>query len=68
MVCGTIQTPEEDEEALSEIEAELTADRSEALRQLTRQGLTDWRKEKALEQLEEHKIILASTTETPKAR
>jgi len=63
METVTTRIPEEDEEALSELEAELTADRSEVLRRLIRQGLTDWRKEKALEQLAEHKITLRRAAE-----
>ena len=63
METVTTRIPEEDEEALSELEAELTADRSEVLRRLIRQGLTDWRKEKALEQLADHNITLRRAAE-----
>ena len=63
METVTTRIPEEDEEALAELEAELTADRSEVLRRLIRQGLTDWRKEKALEQLSDHKITLRRAAE-----
>jgi len=58
MKTVTTRIPEDDEEALSELEQELTADRSEVLRRLIRQGLEDWRKEKALEQLRNHTITL----------
>jgi len=63
METVTTRISEEDEEALSELEAELTADRSEVLRRLIREGLTDWRKEKALEQLADHKITLRRAAE-----
>ena len=59
METVTTRIPEEDEEALSELEAELTADRSEVLRRLIRQGLSDWRKEKALEKLEAGETTLS---------
>ncbi|WP_435196676.1 UPF0175 family protein [Natronomonas sp. EA1] len=58
MKTVTTRIPEEDEEALAELEAELTADRSEVLRRLIRQGLADWRREKALDGLREHKITV----------
>lgn len=64
METVTTRIPEEDEEVLSELEAELAAGRSEVLRRLIRQGLTDWRKEKALEQLVEHKITLRRAAES----
>jgi predicted HTH domain antitoxin len=63
METVTTRISEEDEEALSELEAELTADRSEVLRRLIREGLKDWRKEKALEQLADHKITLRRAAE-----
>ncbi|SDF96177.1 UPF0175 family protein [Halorientalis regularis] len=58
MKTVTTRIPEDDEEVLAELEAELTADRSEVLRRLIRRGLADWRKEKALEQLREHEITI----------
>lgn len=58
MKTVTTRIPEDDEETLSELEREMTADRSEVLRRLIRQGLTDWRKDKALEELREHNITL----------
>lgn len=63
MKTVTTRIPEDDEEALSELEQELTADRSEVLRRLIRQGLTEWRKEKALDQLREHTITLRRAAE-----
>ena len=60
----TTRIPEDDEEALSELEAELTADRSEVLRRLIRKGLTDWKKEKAIRELREHKITLRRAAES----
>jgi predicted HTH domain antitoxin len=59
----TTRIPEDDEEALAELEAELSADRSEVLRRLIRQGLSDWRTERALDQLREHSITLRKAAE-----
>lgn len=58
MKTVTTRIPEDDEEVLSELEMEMSADRSEVLRRLIRQGLSDWRKEKALEELREHNVTL----------
>lgn len=58
MKTVTTRIPEDDEEALAELEAELTADRSEVLRRLIRQGLADWKRERALEELRNHEITL----------
>ena len=63
MKTVTTRIPEDDEELLSELEQEMTADRSEVLRRLIRKGLTDWRKGKALNQLREHKITLRRAAE-----
>jgi len=63
MKTVTTRIPEDDEEALSALEEELTADRSEVLRRLIRQGLTDWRQEQAVEQLREHTITLRRAAE-----
>lgn len=63
MKTVTTRIPEDDEEALAELEQELTADRSGVLRRLIRKGLSDWQKEKALEQLREHKITLRRAAE-----
>ncbi|PSP85494.1 hypothetical protein BRC96_01820 [Halobacteriales archaeon QS_6_64_34] len=63
MKTVTTRIPEDDEEALSALEEELTADRSEVLRRLIRQGLRDWRQEKAVKQLREHTITLRRAAE-----
>ncbi|SNR54006.1 UPF0175 family protein [Halorubrum vacuolatum] len=63
MKTVTTRIPEDDEALLSELEAELTADRSEVLRRLIRKGLTDWRTEKALEQLRDHEITVRRAAE-----
>lgn len=63
MKTVTTRIPEDDEATLAELEEELTADRSEVLRRLIRRGLADWRKEKALEDLREHRITLRRAAE-----
>mgnify|MGYP002760734104 CR=1 FL=1 len=63
MKTVTTRIPEDDEAALAELEEEMSADRSEALRRLIRQGLTDWRKERALDQLRDHKITFRKAAE-----
>lgn len=63
MKTVTTRIPEDDEELLSELETELQADRSEVLRRLIRQGLEDWRKDRALEQLRDHEITLRRAAE-----
>ena len=63
METVTTRIPEADEEALSELEEELTADRSEVLRRLIRDGLAEWRTEKALEQLRDHDVNLRRAAE-----
>ncbi len=63
MKTVTTRIPEDDEELLAELEAELSADRSEVLRRLIRAGLDDWRRERALEQLREHAITLRTAAE-----
>lgn len=63
MKTVTTRIPEEDEEALAELEEEMSADRSEVLRRLIRQGLTDWRRERALDQLRDHAITLRKAAE-----
>lgn len=63
MKTVTTRIPEDDEEALAELEKEMSADRSEVLRRLIRQGLADWRKEKALEGLRDHEITLRKAAE-----
>jgi predicted HTH domain antitoxin len=63
MKTVTTRIPEDDEEALAELEGELSADRSAVLRRLIRQGLADWRKERALEQLRDHSVTLRTAAE-----
>lgn len=63
MKTVTTRIPEEDEELLSELEAEMTADRSEVLRRLIRDGLAEWRREKALDQLRDHRVTLRRAAE-----
>ena len=63
MKTVTTRIPEDDEEALAELEAEMSADRSEVLRRLIRQGLSDWRREKALDGLRDHTITLRRAAE-----
>lgn len=63
MKTVTTRIPEDDEQALAELEEELSADRSEVLRRLIRSGLDDWRTEKALEELREHKVTLRRAAE-----
>ncbi len=64
MKTVTTRIPEDDEKALSELEEEMTADRSEVLRRLIRDGLKDWKREKALDQLRKHEITLRRAAET----
>jgi len=63
MKTVTTRLPEADEEALAELEDEMSADRSEVLRRLIRQGLDDWRTERALDQLRDHSITLRKAAE-----
>jgi predicted HTH domain antitoxin len=63
MKTVTTRIPEDDEAALAELEEAWSADRSEVLRRLIRQGLDDWRKERALERLREHSITLRTAAE-----
>ena len=63
MKTVTTRIPEDDEEALAELEAEMSADRSEVLRRLIRQGLDEWRTERALDQLRDHSITLRTAAE-----
>jgi predicted HTH domain antitoxin len=63
MKTVTTRIPEDDAEALAELEAEMSADRSEVLRRLIRQGLDEWRREQALEQLRDHRITLRKAAE-----
>ena len=63
MKTVTTRIPERDEEALAELEKEMSADRSEVLRRLIRSGLDEWRTEKALEELREHNVTLRRAAE-----
>ncbi|MCL9813566.1 UPF0175 family protein [Natranaeroarchaeum aerophilus] len=63
MKTVTTRIPEDDAEALAELEAELTADRSEVLRRLIGDGLAEWKREKALEGLRNHELTLRSAAE-----
>jgi predicted HTH domain antitoxin len=63
MKTVTTRIPEDEEKLLAELEEELGADRSEALRRLIRQGLSDWRRERALDQLRDHSITLRKAAE-----
>ena len=63
MKTVTTRIPEDDAEALAELERELSADRSEVLRQLIRDGLEDWRRGRALERLEAGEITLRTAAE-----
>ncbi len=63
MKTVTTRIPEDDEEALSALEEELMADRSEVLRRLIHKGLTEWRTEDALKQLRSHEITIRQAAE-----
>ncbi|WP_254521587.1 UPF0175 family protein [Natrinema caseinilyticum] len=63
MKTVTTRIPEADEEALADLEEEMSADRSEVLRRLIRQGLSDWRRERALEQFRDHEITLRTAAD-----
>jgi len=63
METVTTRIPEDDENALSELEAEMSADRSEVLRRLIRQGLEEWRRERALDLLGDHAVTLRKAAE-----
>ena len=63
MKTVTTRIPADDEQALAELEAEWSADRSEVLRRLIRQGLSDWQKERALDQLRDHTVTVRTAAE-----
>lgn len=63
MKTVTTRIPEDDEAALSELEDETSADRSEVLRRIIRKGLNDWKKERALEKLRNHEVTLRTAAE-----
>lgn len=58
METVTTRIPAEDEALLTELEEELGADRSEVLRRLIRDGLGEWRRERALDRLRDGSITL----------
>jgi len=63
MKTVTTRIPEDDEAALAELEAEMSADRSEVLRRLIREGLANWRRERALDELRDHNVTLRTAAE-----
>ena len=63
MKTVTTRIPEDDAEALAELESEMSADRAEVLRRLIRQGLEDWRRETALEGLKSHELTIRKAAE-----
>lgn len=63
MKTVTTRIPEDDETVLAELEDELGADRSEVLRRLIRDGLAEWRREKALEKLRDHEATIRTAAE-----
>lgn len=63
METVTTRIPEDDESTLSELEDEMSADRSEVLRRLIRQGLEQWRTERALELLDDDAVTLRKAAE-----
>lgn len=54
----TTRIPEEDEKHLKEIEKERRAKRSVVLRKIIEDGIQQWRRERALKLLDEHKVTL----------
>jgi len=63
METVTTRIPEEDEAFLAELQEEMSADRSEVLRRLIHDGLSDWRREKALDSLRDHEVTLRRAAE-----
>lgn len=63
MKSVTTRIPERDEKALKEMQEEFSIDRSEALRRLIENGLQEWKKEKALRKLKDHKITIRRAAE-----
>lgn len=63
MKTVTTRIPEDDERLLAEVEEEMSADRSEVLRRLIRQGLEDWRRERALDKLRAHEVTVRTAAE-----
>lgn len=54
---------EEDEAILAKFESETGTNRSEALRRLIRQGLSEWRQENALQKLRNHTTTVRKAAE-----
>lgn len=63
MKTVTTRIPEEDEKLLEKIQEKEKTGRSEALRRLIEKGIDDWRRERALELLEDHKVTLRKATD-----
>ena len=63
MKTVTTRIPEDDEETLTELENEMSAGRSEVLRRLIRDGLSEWRTERALDRLRDHSITLRTAAD-----
>lgn len=63
MKTVTTRIPEDDEALLDDLQEELGADRSEVLRRLIRDGLADWRREKAMELLAEQAVTVRRAAE-----
>jgi predicted HTH domain antitoxin len=63
MKTVTTRIPTDDEATLADLQEELSADRSEVLRRLIRDGLADWRREKALDRLRNHEVTVRTAAE-----
>ena len=63
MKAVTTRIPQEEQRWLEEVEKESGAQRSEVLRRLIEMGLKEWRKEKALELLEDHRTTIRKAAE-----
>lgn len=63
MKTVTTRIPNSDQKWLEELEEESGAQRSEVLRRLIEKGLKEWRKEKALDMLKEHKTTVRKAAE-----
>lgn len=63
METVTTRIPEDDEALLAELQEEMSADRSEVLRRLIHQGLSEWRRERALDALRDHRVTIRTAAE-----
>lgn len=63
MKAVTTRISQEDQKWLEEAEKEMGAQRSEVLRRLIEEGLKEWRKEKALNLLEDHEATIRRAAE-----